>query len=400
MPNYGAITRHAQVERVEERTAALLHEKERVEAILRGSNDVILFLRDDGRVAQANPAFAETFGCPVEDILEQPVLTLTTPTYAHLLGQALNSVIRLRKPARLEIAAVCNSSRPFDADFALSPVTYDNRLVGVVCTVRDVTPQKQVEAQLRQTLAREMQLGEMRARFISMASHEFRNPLAVILASVSLLESYADRMDPEMTKRKFDQIRLQIAYLTELLNDVLLYTKNEMGRIEFEPEPGRIDLLCGEMVDNMRYAVAEEHEMVFAAQGTFPLLQIDPKLLRQIVGNLVSNALKYSPPGSTIRIDLVSRERDILLRVADEGIGIPAASQSHMFEAFHRAENALNIPGTGLGLAIVKQAAELHGGSVSFVSEEGRGTTFEVVLPQIPVQEGEVSPPAAPGESR
>jgi PAS domain S-box-containing protein len=371
-----------------------------VEAILRGSSDVILFLRDDGRVAQANPAFAATFGCPEEIILGQPVLTLTTPTYANLLAQALNSVIQLRKPARLEIAAVCDGSSPFDADFALSPVTYDDRLVGVVCTVRDVSPQKLVESQLRQTLAREIQLGEMRARFISMASHEFRNPLAVILASVSLLESYADRMDPATTKRKFDQIRLQIAYLTELLNDVLLYTKNEMGRIEFEPEPGRIDLLCGEMVDNMRYAIAKEHEIEFAAHGTFPLLQIDPKLLRQIVGNLVSNALKYSPPGSTIRIDLVSRERDILLRVADEGIGIPAASRSHLFEAFHRAENALKIPGTGLGLAIVKQAAELHGGSITFVSEEGRGTTFEVVLPQIPVQEEDSPPPDATNESR
>jgi signal transduction histidine kinase len=270
----------------------------------------------------------------------------------------------------------------FDADLMLSPIVQEgNRTIGIVCSLRDITERKQLEAKLRQTLEREMQLGELRARFVSMASHEFRNPLASIQLSADLLGHYSDRLPEERKQKELDQIRVKIKNMTELLDDVLLVGTAEAGKLRFEPKALDVREFCESVLIELQRTIGADHKFVFFSEGYCGTASMDPKLLRHILGNLLSNAIKYSPVGSTITFDLICENHQALFRIKDEGIGIPEEDQVRLFETFHRAGNVGNIPGTGLGLAIAKQSVDLHGGRIELQSVKGRGSTFTVYLP-------------------
>ncbi len=382
---YEQIQRHADEleQRVQERTAQLNHAKERIEAILNSSNDVVILCHIDGTIDQVNPAFVETFGATSDEAYRQPLATLVIPDHAPLLGQAFETVVRTQRPERLEVTARCEARLAFDADIVLSPVVGPGKaLFGVVCSLRDITQRKQMEAHLRQMLEREMEMNELKSRFVSMAAHDLRNPLAVIQSAVGMLHDYYDRLSEEQKQSKFDSIQASIKVMVEMLDDILTLGKAESGKFRFEPAPLDVVAFCQDMVAEIRQAAGTARPIVFSSRGDCGTAYMDAKLLRHIVGNLLSNALKYSPEDSTVSFAIDCGSDQITFRVQDNGIGIPEADQRRLFEAFHRASNAGHIPGTGLGLAIVKQTVELHGGAVAFESQEGVGTTFTVTLPR------------------
>jgi len=385
---YDEIRRHADdLERhVAERTAELNHAKERIEAILNSSSDVIILCRADGRIEQVNPAFDATFHCEHDEAFNQPLAGLIVPDHRETLENAFAAVIESRQPERLEITVDCLHRVRFDADMVLSPIVEQHdRLLGVVCSLRDITQRKRAEEQLRQMLEREMELGELKSRFVSMAAHDLRNPLTVIQTSVSLIESYADKLTDEQKRSKFGTIHHSIDVMVELLDDILTIGRVEAGRVQFNPEPVDLVALYDTIVAEQKQAAGYTHPIT-VARGSMPdRVYADPKLLRYILVNLLSNAIKYSPEGAPVTVNIACDENDIRLTVQDQGIGIPEADRAHLFEAFYRAENVGNTPGTGLGLAIVKQSVELHGGAITCESEEGAGTTFTVVLPQSPI---------------
>jgi PAS domain S-box-containing protein len=369
-------------QRVEERTAELNRARERVETILNSSSDMIILVRPNKTIDQVNPVFDRTFAYENDEIFGQPLAILTTPDDSDILEAALDGVLEDRQPRRIEIAARGKNGTTFDADLMLSPIVQEgNRIIGIVCSLRDITERKQLEAKLRQTLEREMQLGELRARFVSMASHEFRNPLASIQLSADLLGHYSDRLPEERKKKELDQIRLKIKNMTELLDDVLLVGTAEAGKLRFEPKALDIREFCESILIELQRTIGADHKFVFFSEGHCGPATMDPKLLRHILGNLLSNAIKYSPAGSTITFDLICENHQALFRIKDMGIGIPEKDQVRLFETFHRAGNVGNIPGTGLGLAIVKQSVDLHGGRIELQSEKGQGSTFTVYLP-------------------
>ena len=171
--------------------------------------------------------------------------------------------------------------------------------------------------------------------------------------------------------------------MTALLDDVLLLGRAEMGKLQFNPAPLDLERFCFNLIEEIRLSTGNDRTIAFVIQGECTKVTMDESLLRQILNNLLSNAMKYSPVGSTVYFDLFYQNRAVIFQVRDEGIGVPPEDLEKLFESFHRASNVGNIPGTGLGLAIVKQSVDLHGGAIAVASEVGVGTTFTVTLPFI-----------------
>jgi PAS domain S-box-containing protein len=369
-------------QRVADRTVELITAKERTEAILESSNDILIICRPDGTIEQVNPAFEATFGQPAESALNHPMSGLLTEDYQFLLKKAFQHVVNTHEPERLEVRACSNQRITFDADMVLSPVMEaDNQLVSVVCSMRDITQRKQVEKQLQQALEREIEVSDMRMRFISMASHDLRNPLAVIQAGVHILENYSDRLTEQKKADKFSHIRASITHMIELLDDVLTIGRVEAGKLEFKPTQVELDPFFENIISDMRITIGTNHLIRFSGCGARVIRELDPKMLRHILHNLLSNAIKYSPTHSTITVDLKVRDGQTIFSIQDAGIGIPEEDQRRLFEPFHRAGNVGEVSGTGLGLSIVQRSVELHGGTITCESAEGAGTTFIVCLP-------------------
>lgn len=245
----------------------------------------------------------------------------------------------------------------------------------------DITARKQTEAALEQALAKEKELSELKSRFVSMASHEFRTPLASILAVTDTLAVYRHRLtDPEITERLAD-IREQVNYLKAIIEDVMRLTQIQARRVEFKPS--RLDLiaLCRSVLAEFEGRADVRHRLLFQHDMATCEAMVDKKLMRQIINNLVGNAIKYSPVDKVVQVSLQAVNSSLVLQVQDEGIGIPPADLKHLFEPFHRAANVGEIAGTGLGLTIIKEAVELHSGTIVVDSQVGVGTTFTINFP-------------------
>ncbi len=271
------------------------------------------------------------------------------------------------------------------------------RLAGIA---EDITSQKQAELETFKALQREKELSSVKSSFVAMTSHEFRTPLTTIGSSTDMLERYRSRLSDEKQQIHLHRIKSAVERMTQMLNDILLMSEAEAGKLEFNPAPLNLLEFCRHVVDDVQLGAQKQQWIDFtcqcdrildaqntANQETIPCdsplysASLDEKLLRQILNNLLSNALKYSPEGSTVQFDLTIQGNQIIFQIQDQGIGIPPADQSRLFEAFHRASNVGTIQGTGLGLAIVKQCVDLHRGKITFTSEVGKGTTFIVTLP-------------------
>jgi signal transduction histidine kinase len=228
-------------------------------------------------------------------------------------------------------------------------------------------------------------LAELKANFVTQASHEFRTPLAVILACCTALKRYAARMTPEEQRRRLTKIHASVRHMTELIEDVLTLGRGESGKLACVPQASDLEALCQEVVADVEAASAAAQGIALRCTSSGRDAMIDPKLVRQILRNLLSNALKYSPDGTTVWLDVTRGDGVIVFRVTDHGIGIPPEDQKAIFEPFHRAANVGKIPGSGLGLAIAQEAIGLHGGAISVDSALGRGTTFTVTLRDNPL---------------
>ena len=237
------------------------------------------------------------------------------------------------------------------------------------------------EAKLEKALEKERELNELKSRFVSMASHEFRTPLTSILASSDLIKIYNQRGDLEKQKKHIDRIKSSVNNLTSILNDFLSLEKLESGRIPFIPVPVELDDFIHETLEEILLIASQGQTIHHSHQGK-PTVNIDPHLVKNILLNLLSNALKYSPNGEDVELNTRHTKGCFIIEVKDQGIGIPKEEQEKMFNRFFRATNATNIQGTGLGLTIVKQYLDLMDGEISFVSEADEGATFTVEIPQ------------------
>lgn len=237
------------------------------------------------------------------------------------------------------------------------------------------------EAELTESLNKEKELGELKSRFVSMASHEFRTPLSTILSSVALLSRYTESDQQSSRDKHLAKIKTAVNHLTGILNDFLSISKFDEGKIRANPEAINTDDMVKEIYEEMK-ALLKPGQVINLNNRTSGLtLFNDPKIIKNIFLNLLSNAIKYSKEGSEIFWSVDAQNGKLYFEVRDQGIGIPEEDQKYLFDRFFRASNATNIEGTGLGLNIVKKYLELLGGHITFKSVYGTGTTFNVEIP-------------------
>ena len=245
----------------------------------------------------------------------------------------------------------------------------------------DIDDRKRAEAELLAAVQRAKELSEMKSKFVSTASHEFRTPLATMLSSAELLEHYSDNLDPLEKRNLLQTIQNGAKRMSEMIDGVLALGRAESGVLKLNPARMNLRELCNKVVSEFRIAQGKQHVISLVDRFDRTDVDMDEQLLRHILNNLLSNAVKYSPPGSEVTFSLTRSDEQAVIEIQDQGIGIPAQDQPRLFESFHRASNVENRPGTGLGLAIVKKSVELHSGEISVDSAVGRGTRFTVVLP-------------------
>lgn len=236
-------------------------------------------------------------------------------------------------------------------------------------------------AELERALEHERELGELKSRFVTMVSHEFRTPLGIIMSAVELVRHYSERLPDEEKERLLLEIHTSTKHMGDLMEQVLLLGRAEAGKVSCHPQPIDLEKAVGRVVAQTEASSGGKCPIVVATDGDFDHVSLDEALLRHILFNLLGNAVKYSPEDSVVTLRLSRRGSGVRIEVIDRGIGIPQKDLPHLFETFHRCSNVGEIPGTGLGLVIVKRCAELHGGTVDVESEPGQGTTFTVDLP-------------------
>jgi PAS domain S-box-containing protein len=252
---------------------------------------------------------------------------------------------------------------------------------GSIWSMVDISERRRAEDEVRRALEKEKELNELKSRFVSMTSHEFRTPLAAILSSTELLEDYGDRMDKAERAELMSNVKGAVRRMTEMLDQVLLIGKVDAGRMEYNPEALKIREFCSALLDELRSTATPAHRLTLDFRSKARHALMDPQLLRRILANLLANAIKYSPEGGEVSLTVTSTKDEIGFAISDEGIGIPQADHARLFEAFHRGRNIGNISGTGLGLSIVKRCVDLHHGTITFRSEAGKGSRFEVRIP-------------------
>ena len=236
----------------------------------------------------------------------------------------------------------------------------------------------EAEQEVRKALEKEKELNELKSRFVTTASHEFRTPLSTVLSSASLIGRYATTEEDSKRQKHVDRIKSAVSNLTGILNDFLSMSRIEEGKIYNTPVCFNLPALATEVKDEMQGYLKQGQQINFQHSGQEEEVVLDKQLLKNILLNLLSNASKYSAEGKQIYLQTALTPGAIQVRVKDEGIGIPEADQSHLFSPFFRAGNVSDIQGTGLGLNIVKRYVDIMGGSLQFYSQLGEGTTFEI----------------------
>jgi signal transduction histidine kinase len=234
--------------------------------------------------------------------------------------------------------------------------------------------------EVRLALEREKELGMLKTRFFSMASHEFRTPLSTVLAAAQLLEnSLTDNSEKEL--RNLRRIQDSVKNMVQLLDDILTTNRAETGKLEFNPKPLDLERFCRQFVEEMQLIASDRHTLTFVCQGKSIDVRCDEKLLRSILANLLSNAIDYSPSGGQVNCFLKFQTDSVQIQIRDRGVGISSDDRKQLFEPFYRGRNVRHISGTGLGLVVVKKCVDLHEGKIDLVSELGKGTTATIVLP-------------------
>jgi PAS domain S-box-containing protein len=380
---YDTVSRYADEleQRVLDRTARLQQTTDRVTAILNSSSDGIILTDPDGTIRQTNPAFGKLYDYDVDEAFGQPLTILVASESIDPLTKSLHSVVKSRESTRIELIGHHKDGHTFDVAMGLSTVRQDTAVTGIVCMAHDITQRKQLEHNLHAMLEKERELGELKSRFVSMASHEFRTPLAVIQTSSDLLSRYADEITEERKQQSFQQIKRQIVNLTRIIDGVLSIGRTQAGKTEFTPTLIDLEPFCRNVFDQIQFTDTSEHQFEFINNAPDKPVMIDGNLLSHILTNLLTNAVKYSPERRKITFELDHDDQNVIFKVSDEGIGIPEEDLTRLFEPFHRASNVGEAQGTGLGLSIVKEYVELHGGSIEVESEMGKGSTFRILLP-------------------
>lgn len=276
---------------------------------------------------------------------------------------------------------------PPQTPWRLPIATLATVIVGGLVTA--VVMAMQQRSQLR--LAQAEELSALKQELFGMVSHELRTPLSTILMSAQSLEM-ARTLYPDQAAKIYHRIRVSAKHMTQLLDDLLTLNRAEAGKLDYEPELIPLAALCRRCIERVHSSSEQPRPITITTQGQGDPVWLDPKLVQAVVTNLLANAVKYSQ--LPVHLDLIYADDEVIITVRDQGIGIPIADQSRLFETFYRGNNVSGIPGTGLGLAIVQICTRIHRGTVHFSSVENQGSSFSVILPTLPPSDSQCHTPS------
>jgi len=393
-----------------------MESKQGVEALFLYATEGILVVNGAGEITRINPSAEKLFGYEKDELLGKKIEILVP---AALAGRhkdhrtAYSGRPHARKMGSgIELYGLKKDGKEFPVEISLSPYsTQEGQFV--IAFILDITFRKEAETHLKNysadlekqvknrtmilteavdelektkknlydALEKERELNELKSRFVSMASHEFRTPLATILSSLSLATKYGELNEKDKQNKHISRIKSSINDLTDILNDFLSVSKLEEGKVECVPEQLNLHEFISGIIAEMQPLSKENQKINFNHTGN-ALVLLDKKLLKHILFNLISNALKFSPEDKPVFIETTITNSQVKVEVRDHGMGIPKEDQKHLFERFFRGHNATHVQGTGLGLNIVAKYVELMNGSITFESKENKGTTFMIKLPQ------------------
>ncbi len=382
-----------------------------LKALFEMATDGIVTISLQGIIENVNLAVCELFGYKREELCGQKVKMLMGNHDRMYHDEYLERYQRTREPHIIGIGREVTGRRKNGEEFplrlAISEVKLDDQII-YLGMLHDLTDYKRAqervaqlnseletkvqdrtatlrrrEKELQQALGKERELNELKSRFLSMASHEFKTPLSTILSSVELIEHYREAQQERKREKHIGRIKDAVNQLIDVLNDFLSLSKLEQGKVEVSPRVTDLRSIISTSVESSEGQLKEGQHVVLDLAPEPGLIMTDAKLLRHVLVNLISNAAKYSSPGMGITIASGRRGKDFFISIIDQGIGIPAEDQAYLFDRFFRARNVENVKGTGLGLNIVSHYVQLLGGKIEFTSEVDSGSTFTIVLPAI-----------------
>ena len=386
-----------------------------LKAIIENAIDGIITIDERGQIESINPAGCKLFQYIPEEVIGRNIMMLMPEPYKGEHDGYLNRYQHTGEPHIIgigrEVTGLKKDGTTFPFRLAVSQVQFSGRKI-YTGFIHDLSREKEAEEQLReyaahleeevekrtiwlketvaaleeakeevsQSLEKEKELGQLKSRFVSMASHEFRTPLSAIQLSASLIDKYAQPFDNPNIGKHVKRIKNAVGNLTTILNDFLSLEKLEAGKVE--PSFASFDVvkLSEEITEEMQVIAKENQNIIYQHTGTASNISLDGNLLKNCVINLIGNAIKYSGENTFIEFNTEVTENECIVTIKDDGIGIPEADQKHLFEAFFRAHNTGNIPGTGLGLNIVGRYVNLMNGKIDFESNVNKGTTFTLTF--------------------
>lgn len=348
--------------------------------VISNLSNALIVVDDKGAIDTVNAAACAALGCDESEFLGRNAADVLPAEVYMLIREGAAG-----GETETELVSRGGKRTPMLISVARLPA----REGGWAIAATDITERKKAEGEIRRALDQQIELNDMKTHFVSMTSHEFRTPLAAILSSAELIRDYSDKLSAQERSDLIQGIAEAVKRMAQMLDNVLLIGRADSGRVEFRPEPVEVESFCRVVAEEAALAAVRDSKELsrlkmrtngHASKGITALL--DEKLLRHILGNLVSNAFKYSPSGGDVELTIDSSDKAIRLAVEDHGIGIPADHLPQLYETFRRAGNVGSIAGTGLGLAIVRRSVELHGGHIEVSSTQGAGTRFVVTLPR------------------
>jgi len=376
------ITERKQAEAELRASEARLRESEaRFSVAFRASPVFISILRtSDKKYVLANDTFLNWIGYSQEEVLGRTSLDLglwENPGERDLIWKDIHSVVSVRQR---ECRWLNRRGEPFTILLSSETIMLNNE-PHLLSFAVDITQRKQAEVEMLKALGREKELSQLKSNFVSMVSHEFRTPLAIIQSSAELLREFFQKMHPEERDEQLDSITGNTRRMAGMMEEILVLSRLDAGKLEFRPSVLDLETCCRRIVDEVLSATSHRCSIELTLRSPLPQAHADERLLAHILTNLLSNAVKYSETGATVRFAIERDSGEALCVIRDEGIGISENDQQMLFTAFHRGANVGSRTGTGLGLLLVKRCVELHHGKLRIESKVGRGTTVTVRLP-------------------
>ncbi|MDC8003772.1 PAS domain-containing sensor histidine kinase [Aureisphaera galaxeae] len=365
------------------------------ETIFESVSEGIIVVNTNQKIATVNGAAAEMFGYEHNELVGLPLDTLIPKDYrkqhkGHVSKFMEHSDKRKMGKGR-DLYGARKDGTSFPVEAGLNPFMVEGRRY-VMAIVTDITDRKNYTenlertvrertSQLTEALEKEKDLNELKTKFLSLVSHEFKTPLSGILTSATLIGKYTETVQQQKREKHLRTIQNKVKYLNNIINDFLSIERLESGKVNYKFSSFPLSKVINEVIYDANTHLKEGQKILYPEQIDAIEIDFDEKILVLVLTNLVNNAVKYSPEHTEVAVKVIPRDKELDIAVIDQGIGIPNEEQKFIFNRYFRAANVLTNQGTGIGLNIVKSHLQNLGGSITFSSEEGKGSIFTITIP-------------------